>query len=194
MRIRFTAARFQTLLCSTLLFACASLSQAASITYNVNWTFSANDYVTGTIQTDGTLGLLSASNITGWSLDGSALNHGTGTMTGPSPTFTATVTGTDLTATSTDLLFNFSGTDGGYFALQSSQYRVVVATHLSDVVSFATSGAGEGLLNGPWNAFSSTAKSGTQSIADTGTPEPASFALVLGGIALLGFRKMRRRA
>lgn len=95
----------------------------------------------GTITTDGTIGVLNTSNIVSWNF---TLNDGThttlfttsnsaafeGTYNGaqpcPAPCVGGTVGGVapltnrDLTATSTNLLFNFGSGDGGYWGFAST--------------------------------------------------------------------------
>ncbi len=79
--------------------------------------------VTGTITTDGTLGILHTANIIDWDL---VLKNGFGTtldLTGPSaaaPVEGADVVGSDLTASAQSLSFNFSATDGGFFVIQEN--------------------------------------------------------------------------
>ncbi len=101
---------------------------STAITYNVNLTFthpqcsqpvgctpgSGAGSAVGTITTDGTIGVLNASNIVSFNL---TLNDGshTGILT-PS---NATVTGTGLSATSTNLLFDY-GTWGTQFGFSGA--------------------------------------------------------------------------
>ena len=93
---------------------------ASPITYSVNRTIAAGS-VTGTIQTDGTIGVLTAANVIDWNL---TLNDGTNTfvLTGPASGNNSHVfiTGSDVTATAANLSFNFSGVDSGYFLFQVS--------------------------------------------------------------------------
>jgi IPTL-CTERM motif len=93
---------------------------ASPIAYSVNRTIAAGS-VTGTIQTDGTIGVLGAANVVDWNL---TLNDGTNTfiLTGPASGNNSHVfiTGSDVSATATNLLFNFSGVDSGYFLFQVS--------------------------------------------------------------------------
>ena len=108
---------------ASILFAMLLLvgvSTASPITYSVNRTIGAGS-LTGTIQTDGTVGVLTAANITDWNL---TLNDGISTfiLTGPlsgnnSHVF---VVGNDVSATASALSFNFSGGDNGYFLFQVS--------------------------------------------------------------------------
>jgi len=96
----------------------AIVCNAAPITYTVNRTVGTGT-VTGFIETDGTLGVLNPANIVDWSL---ALVVGIDnyTLTGPFSGNNSSVygSGMDTTATPTQLLFNFSGTDNGYFLFQ----------------------------------------------------------------------------
>src|SRR5438270_7965805 len=79
--------------------------------------------VTGTITTDGTLGVLHAGNILDWNL---TLNDGShvATLLGSNSSFGQGLhdavgpQNADLTATASNLLFNYNGADGGfiYFA------------------------------------------------------------------------------
>lgn len=90
---------------------------ADPITYSVNEPIGSGDVV-GQIETDGTLGVLSKADILSWNLQ---LNGaGASTTLLSNGTSDVLLQGIDLTATPTQLLFNFSGTDGGYFAFQAT--------------------------------------------------------------------------
>jgi hypothetical protein len=95
----------------------ANPALAAPITYSVNEPIGSGDAV-GTIQTDGTLGTLAKGNIVSWNLQ--VNGAGASTTLVSDGTSTVLLEGIDLTATPTELLFNFSGTDGGYFAFQAN--------------------------------------------------------------------------
>lgn len=82
--------------------------KANNITYRVNQTIGAGS-VTGVIGTDGTIGILGQANITGYNL---LVNDGTNTFDLSCCNFFP-LSGSDLSATATQLLFNFSGTDRG---------------------------------------------------------------------------------
>jgi hypothetical protein len=77
-------------------------------TYTVDLS-SSETSVTGTIVTDGTIGVLSSSNIVDWNLVISTPGYGTVDLTGPSSGNDSemSVGGNDLTATATGLFFNF---------------------------------------------------------------------------------------
>src|SRR5664279_3454359 len=91
----------------------AVVCYASPITYNVARTIGVGS-VTGFIETDGSLGVLSAANFVDWSL---LLNDGTSTYTITGPlsgnNSVAFVQGADTTASATQLLFDFSGIDNG---------------------------------------------------------------------------------
>jgi hypothetical protein len=97
---------------------CVGVAAASPIAYSVNRTIAAGS-VTGTIQTDGTVGVLAAANVLDWNL---TLNDGTNTfvLTGPASGNNSHVfiSGSDVTATAANLSFNFSGADSGYLLFQ----------------------------------------------------------------------------
>ena len=101
-----------TRLARQLLFAGASLialtAGAEAAVFNLNRTIGGGSVV-GTVTTDGTLGVLAQGNITDWSL---ALNDGSNTFTllGPSSGNNSrlVVVGTALSATATQLMFDFA--------------------------------------------------------------------------------------
>jgi hypothetical protein len=90
---------------TALLALFASLGSANATTYNVNQMFGGGG-VAGTIDTDGTVGVLGTGNITGWSLNLTDLS-GSFLLTG-GVNSQVLIAGSDFTATATDLLFNFS--------------------------------------------------------------------------------------
>jgi hypothetical protein len=208
-----------------------TLGGAASITYNVNFTVGPAS-VTGDIVTDGTIGNLvdpsfsDGVHIINWNL---LLNDPT-TLTkppftpcdGPPCTFDlfgppgigafgghlVSANGNDLSATATQLLFNFSGTDGGYFLFETgASAAVCFETTASNCISFQY-GAGESLyINSasvqynhcPDNSGSYDCRysslTGSQVIgtaAGSSAPEPSTLALLGAGIAVLGFRQKTR--
>jgi hypothetical protein len=183
---------------ATAALACGSL-QAGNITYSVNGTAGTGTF-SGFITTDGTIGTLGTSNILDWNVlltDGAAFDlQGplSGDNSGP------LVGGADLTATATQLLFNFSATDTGFFLLESpapgddGEYicyddTAVVCGNpaFSASVSIGTTD--------PLTNSVATELSGNQVIAQVeaeGVPEPGSLMLVacgLLGVAALGRRR-----
>src|ERR1700691_5506357 len=90
--------------------------RADDITYTVNQMVGPGS-VTGFITTDGTTGTLSTTDISGWNL---TLNDGYGDTTLLTPSNSVEgVGGSDLTASSSDLMFDFNG-DGGVFYFSST--------------------------------------------------------------------------
>ncbi len=111
-----------------LLSALASIAHAGNITYNVavNLPLSAGGSITGTITTNGTLG---ASNIVAWHLDLVAF----GTFEFDQSNSNVSVSGTDLTATPTALLFNFGGSDHGYLIFGQASYTAGFGLNLNEI-------------------------------------------------------------
>lgn len=109
--------------------ALAGELKASDITYDVNLPFGVGGIV-GTITTDGNTGVLGASDILGWNLIGTGngasfnwLNTNSGVAVGNNTDVFNPNAGTpDLTATATDIFFNFSATDGGYLVFQTSPF------------------------------------------------------------------------
>jgi hypothetical protein len=163
---------------------------ASPITYNVAEIIGVGS-VTGTIETDGTTGTLDAGNIIGWNLE---LNGNAASLNLTDLNSSVYVTGTDLTATATNLLFNFSGGDNGYALFQivefSGQNYFCDAT--SGVVCYQGASVAPEAFNSP--SFQNVALTGNQ-IIGSATPLPAAlplFATGLGGLGLLGWRRKRK--
>jgi hypothetical protein len=151
--------------------------------------------VTGFIETDGSLGILHAGDITGWNL---LLNDGTNTPVDLASPLVGGVfdSASDLSATSTQLLFNFS--DTSYFFFKGPENYIAVCFSGSGVDCLESVGAGVSgvsldVLN-PAGNTQFTIMSGIQAIASTNlsdTPETATFALLCAGVLLFRFRQQR---
>lgn len=96
------------------LAACPAL--ADPITYNLDQSV-ATGSLGGTVTTNGAIGVLATSDIIDWNL---VLHGGNSTITLTHANSTGAIVGTSLTATPTQLLFNFSGSDRGKFAFQAN--------------------------------------------------------------------------
>jgi hypothetical protein len=163
-------------------------AMAADITYSVNQTIGAGS-VAGTIVTDGSLGVLAQSDIVG----------GTVTITGSGPAESETLgvppnifqfLGSDLSATSSSLLFNFSGTDSGGIAIGD----------LGTNFFWNIGDTGVGFGTGPYpgeNIFpqgnATALLSGEVAIGTTGVPEPGTWAMMILGLGGIGVALRSRK-
>jgi hypothetical protein len=192
MKLTSSIARTKGILGATVavvLFAGSTFTAGATI-YDINRTILGGS-VTGTIQTDGATGVLSASDITGWNL----------TLNGVGASYNITnsnssnrIVGSDVTATSTDLFFNFSGTDGGYLLFQQGVFS---GNHYY-CASTALGACFQGETVAPQNISDSSAqhdaRSGNVVIANAAvgtTPLPSTWTMLLGGLAAVGFAAYR---
>ena len=162
------------------LFAVAGAGASANIVYTVDQTIGAGS-VTGTITTDGVTGVLGVSDILEWNLElqgvGASYN-----LTSTSSIAEKHVIGNDLTATTTNMYFNFSGTVGDQFLLQDGPENG--QTYWSNSVGTTSCYAGKSVVpvsyTDPSSQFDMTA-SGNQIIASVSSavPEPSTWAMLL---------------
>jgi PEP-CTERM motif len=183
----------------TIMVIASAFTARADIVYTLNDTVGAGA-VTGTITTDGFLGTLATADIIDWNL---VLTNGFGTtlnLTGPSATAPiegAEVLGSSLTASSTNLSFDFDGAGhfliqqngldngGTYFCDGGSGQAACIAGGESDFpgVAFAP--------NQQFAARSGDISIGTAASLGSTVPEPSSVFLL--SAALLGVSLLARR-
>jgi hypothetical protein len=183
----------------SLILGAAPLCSAGDITYDTTQTIGIGG-VTGFIETDGTVGVLAQADILNWNL---LLNDGVTTFDLLGPLSGANsqlaVSGSDLSATTTELLFGFGGTDDGFFLIQSP-----ITGDGNPGMCFETAtancagpSAGEAVWTTNLNLNPTppqfTGVSGTEVIggAAAGVPEPSTLALLGAGIALFGIRRWK---
>ena len=166
----------------------AGVCNAGPITYHVNQTIGGGSVV-GTIQTDGAIGVLGSADITAWNLD----------LNGPGATFNITnansvmfMTGSDVTATATDLFFDFSGADGGILLFQQGLFSG--AHYYCDATTTAACLQGASVTPQTFanTSFQNVAVAGNHVIGTAAAvAEPAVLAVF--GTGLLGLGLVRRR-
>jgi hypothetical protein len=189
------------------IIACAAsfgASHATATTYQVDI---APLHVTGSITTDGHTGTLSAVDITSWQFAQSAdATHFLSSFGNAGSTLS--LSGTALSATATQLLFNFSSTgsselmfssnnwpSNGGFAVQYCD-AATPCLNQNNAPSFS---ATQLVLIAPGCCSTSggIAESGNTVIATAtitpGVPEPSTWAMLILGFAGLGFMALRRK-
>ena len=155
-------------------------------------------FVTGTITTDGKVGVLTASDIISWDLiitGGGAVSPFT--VEGPSSISSVTLTGAALSATATSLLWNnsvpssnlFFGTDDHVLADFKGFIEYGTGFFLAIVLPGVCGTPGFGC-----DPFLTDTRSGIQMIATAATPLPGALPLFVGGLGALGLLRWRRKA
>jgi hypothetical protein len=184
----------------------AVLCSAGPITYDVSETVGAGS-VTGTIETDGNTGVLAQGDISAFNL---LVNNGSGTFDLTNLNAAPTVNGSDLTATATQLSFNFGAGDEGYVLFEANntpfQYFCL---ETAQICSFNFTGSGIDLALSDTDATTEQFASvtGTPVVANVAeittdappppadglsvAPEPSTISFLGLGFAALGFWKYR---
>ncbi len=177
--------------CGAVLAMAGVSASAATITYNVSQTIGSGS-VFGTIQTNGALGVLAASDITGFDLTVSA--PGVSVMLTQADSILRNE-GNNLSATATDLFFNYDGA-AGYLLFQQGSFGTG-ARYFCNASTSADCFQGASAVPEFFNSASAQyeGRSGLQSIASVAgaVPEPASWSLMIGGFAATGLVVRRRR-
>ena len=183
-----------------VLVCALAVTGRADIIYDVSRTVGTGT-ATGFIRTDGNTGSLVTADILDWNLS-MTVGVTTFNLTGPlsGSDSGVLVQGVDLTATATQLLFNFSGADAGYFLLQQTFFNG--STYYCDAAaaSFACF-QGESVV--PGNVFDSATyqqdgRTGNIVIGAvrgaSSAPEPSTGTLLLTALLAAAFVGRKRIA
>jgi hypothetical protein len=187
----------RTLLSVSLVLLTLAVTGKADIIYDVSRTVGTGT-ATGFITTDGNTGTLVAADIKDWNI---LMTVGATTfdLTGPLSGNDSVLyfQGADLTATSTNLLFNFSGVDNGVFLLQHGLFSGL--TYYCDAAAAGVCLQGESVVPGnvfDAATFQNVARSGNIVIGTaTGTssvPEPSTGILLLTSLVAAAFVGRKR--
>jgi PEP-CTERM motif len=153
---------------------------SASVVYNVTDTVGSIT-ISGTITTDGVIGVIHSNDITAYNLNLSGPPVGN-LSTGNS---SLTLSGSSLTATATQLLFNYADSNDDFLIESTTSPNLIVFdNYLNTSVAFTQS-----------SSFVAVPKAGDLVIATVAAvPEPSTWAMMILGFAGIGFMAYRRKS
>ena len=172
--------RLRYFLAAAAVLSTSLVSHAASITYNVDESVGSASAV-GTITTDGTLGTLMESDILSFTL---TISQGANSQTFDQTNGAISYYGTDLSATTSGLFFNFSSTPGDGLSLYYPSPGYTYDLCFSVTGCNGSLGNLHVYVNGVENVVSLSGTQEVATVAAAATPEPSSLALL--GTGLLG--------
>jgi hypothetical protein len=176
------------LLAAAIAVASASLvAHASDITYNINETVGSASAV-GTIETDGTTGTLSQSDILDFTM---TVSDGTTSDSFDYAGGNLLFVGDDVTATSSGLFFDFGDTTAGGLLLADAGYDNYLCIVTQGITCTGNPGSVE--ISVDDTTYTSASFGDVEQIGTAvgATPEPSSLALL--GTGILGFAGMLRR-
>jgi hypothetical protein len=166
---------------------------SAAIVYTIDRTIAAGS-VSGSITTDGTIGVLAAANLTDWTL---LLDNGTTTFNLLGPLSGAnsevTVDGTAFTATVTALLFNFDATGFTNVLFQESPIGTGGAHWCFNGAIGCTTFPAELIGGFPSGGQLEPFLAGVHTIGTVADSVPEPGALAIFGLGVIGVGFIRRR-
>ena len=176
--------------------ALASTAASANIVYTVNHAIGAGS-IMGSIETDGTQGTISSANFVDWTF-----TETSAALTNGSPaTFGSALGGSindgtsgSLSATPTDLIFDFGSGISSYLLFWASDFRHYYCLQSNGCYDF--SGGGEAIgygSNGPFSDYAEVLHHGSaQAFTDHSVPEPSALALAALGLFGVGFLRRKQ--
>ena len=183
---------FASALAAVLLTGIAS---AANITYLVDDYVGTFGHLTGTVVTDGTTGVLGASNFLSWTLNvqGNGANDVLTNLNSG-----VYIGGSSTTATATNILFDFTNTSPSYLLFQKSfssgnSYVCAASTPFASTPCYQGASLVPESYTSPSSQYSLPTGNVIVASVSGAVPEPASWALMIGGFGLAGAAMRRHK-